>query len=103
MESQPLWTGTTRTTTQFGIMSDPLSIAPSCASSHLQLCAQNCDKVSPPPTHTFLKRLFLTDFKKYTHTPIRNENLAHWTKTLENPEKLRICSMLAYSGCPRET
>ena len=23
----------------------------------------------PPPTHTFLKRRFLTDFKKYTHTP----------------------------------
>ena len=23
----------------------------------------------PPPTHTFLKRPFLTDFKKHTHTP----------------------------------
>ena len=36
----------------------------------------------PPPTHTFLKRPFLTDFKKHIHTtPLRNEILVHWTKT----------------------
>ena len=48
-------------------MSDPWSIAPSCASSHVQLCAQNCDHLPPPPRHTFLKQPFLTDFKKHTH------------------------------------
>ena len=60
-------------------MSDPLRIALSCVSSHLQLCAQNCDHLPPPPppnpymieppTHTFLKRPFLTDFKKHTNPP----------------------------------
>ena len=39
-----------------------------CVSSRLQLCVQNCDHL-PPPTHTFLKRRFLTDFEKHTHTP----------------------------------
>ena len=44
---------------------------------------QKCDHLPPPPTHTFLKRPFLTDFKKYTHTPPpqRDEILAHWTKS----------------------
>ena len=50
-------------------MSDPWSSAPSCVSSLVRLCAQNCDCLPPPPpTHTFLKRPFLTDFKKHTHT-----------------------------------
>ena len=36
------------------------------------LFAEKCDHLPPPPpTHTFLKRLFLTDFKKYTHTPFK--------------------------------
>ena len=63
-------------------MSDPWSSAPSCVPSLVQLCAQNCDHLPPPPTHTFLKRPFLTDFKKHTHTPpLRNEIFVHWTKT----------------------
>ena len=58
----------------------------------------------PPLTHAFLKWPFLTDFKKYTHTPppLRNEILVLWTKNGENPENTRICSALAYSECPRE-
>ena len=57
---------------------------------------------NPPLPRTFLKRAFLTNFKKYTH-PLQNENLVHWTKSSENPKKLRIWSVLAYYGCPRET
>ena len=40
-----------------------------CINFRLQLFVQNCDHLPPPPTHTFLKRPFLTDFKKHTHTP----------------------------------
>ena len=29
----------------------------------------------PPPTHTFLKRRFLTDFKKHTHTPPKGDDI----------------------------
>ena len=57
----------------------------------------------PPLTHAFLKWPFLTDFKKYTHTPpLRNEILVLWTKNGENPENTRICSALACYECPRE-
>ena len=71
----------------------PLSIALSCASSNSQLCAQKCDHLQPPPPPgpTFLKRPFLTDFKKYTHTPHPpqgNEILAHRTKSSEKPGKV---------------
>ena len=42
-----------------------------CAPSNVQLCIEKCEHLPPPPpkTHTFLKRPFLIDFKKYTHTP----------------------------------
>ena len=40
-----------------------------CVSSRLQLCLQNCDHLTPPQAHTFLKRRFLTDFEKHTHKP----------------------------------
>ena len=39
-----------------------------CALSNVQLCVEKCEH-PPPKTHTFLKRPFPTDFKKYTHTP----------------------------------
>ena len=29
----------------------------------------------PPPTHTFLKRRFLTDFEKHTHTPPQGDDI----------------------------
>ena len=32
----------------------------------------------PPPTHTFLKRPFLTYFKKYTHTPPPPYRMKFW-------------------------
>ena len=54
---------------RFGISGGSLCSAPSHASSKFQLCAQKCDHLNPPPNNTFLKRHFLTDFKKYTHTP----------------------------------
>ena len=54
----------------FGIMNRPLCSAPSSVLSNFQLCAQKCDHLPPtPPTHTFLEWPFLTDFKKYTHSP----------------------------------
>ena len=33
----------------FGIITRPLCIALSCASSNFQLCAQKCDHLPPPP------------------------------------------------------
>ena len=62
---------------------------------------------TPPPTHTFLKRHFLTDFKKHTHTPpppphTRNESLAQQTKSSENPQKVPKPTALVRCECPRE-
>ena len=34
----------------------------------LRFCKNMVSDPPPPPTHTFLKQPFLTDFKKYTHT-----------------------------------
>ena len=65
MESQPLWKGATMRMNQFGIMSHPWSIGSSRYSSVLKIVTT----YPPPPTHTFLKRPFRTDFKKHTHTP----------------------------------
>ena len=66
--------------------------------------AQECDHL-PPQTHTFLKRPFLTDLKKYTHTPPpppRDEILAHWTKSSQNPGKVPKPTALAHTKCPRQ-
>ena len=38
-----------------------------------------------PPTHTFLKWPFLTDFRKYTHTPPMEQNFGASDKKLRNP------------------
>ena len=70
--------------------------------------AQKCDHLPPPPkTNTFLKRPFLTDFKKYTHTPPAapkgNEILVHWTKSSQNPGEVPKPTALAHTECPRET
>ena len=94
--------------THFGlrIIRGPSSIAPSSALSNLQLrLLKNVTIYPPPPTHTFLKRPFLTDFKKYTHTPPppqRDEILAHWTKSSENPGKMPKPTVLAHTDYPRE-
>ena len=51
-------------------MSDPWTIA--CALGVVPFTASSVLKIVTtyaPPTHTFLKRPFLTDFKKHTHTP----------------------------------
>ena len=42
-----------------------------CAPSNVQLCVEKCDHLPPPLTHTFVKRPFLIDLKKNTHTPPR--------------------------------
>ena len=73
-----------------------------CTSSHLLLCAQKCDHLPPPQTYTFLKGPFLTDFKKYTHTPPPqgNDILAHWTESSENLGKVPKPTELAHYELP---
>ena len=44
------------------------------------LVLKNVTTYPTPPTHTFLKWPFLTDFKKYTYPPLWNEILVLWTK-----------------------
>ena len=64
--------------------------------------AEKCDH-PPPPTHTFLKRPFLTDFKKYTHTPFYGTKF--WSigpKIHKNQEKCQKPTVLAHNECPRE-
>ena len=58
----------------------------------------------PPPTHTFLKWPFPTDFKKYTHTPPPpgDDMFAHRSKSRRNCRKVPKPTKLAGSECPRE-
>ena len=59
----------------------------------------------PPPTHTFPKRRFLTDFKKYTHTPPPppgDDMFAPISKSSRNCRKVPKPRKLACSECPRE-
>ena len=46
--------GATMRTFGFRIISDPSSIAPSCASPNLQLCAQKYDYLPPPPRKPYI-------------------------------------------------
>ena len=62
MESQYLWKGTTMRTTR--IWNNQHCSVP-CIVKLPAVCSKNM--VTYPPTHTFLKRPFLTDFKKYIH------------------------------------
>ena len=51
-------------------MSDPWSSAPSCVSSLVQLCAQNCDHLPPPPHPYISETAFSHRFQKaYTPPP----------------------------------
>ena len=59
-----------------------------CVSSLVQLGAQNCDHL-PPPTHTFLKRRFPTDFEKHTHTPPKVTTF--WCITPKVEKSLKKC------------
>ena len=69
MESQPLWKGATMTTNW--IRNDASSLehclCPVCPLVYSSVC--KIVNTYPPPTRTFLKRRFLTDFEKHTHTP----------------------------------
>ena len=60
--------------------------------------------LDPLLTDTFLKRSFLTDFKRYTQPPPpqRDKILAHWTKSLQNPGKVPKPTVLAHYECPGE-
>ena len=61
-----------------------------CVSSRLQLCAQNCDHLPPPPNPTFLKRPFLTDFEQHTHPPPPPKVTTFWCirpKVEKTPKK----------------
>ena len=86
MGSLPVWKGATMMTIQIQNNLSS-SIALSCASSTLQLHLLQNVIIYPPPTHTFLKRPFLTDFKKYTHTPPAGRNFGTLDKKFINPRK----------------
>ena len=105
MGSLPLWKGATRRTIQIQNNQWSLEHCPVLCIVHFAApFAQKCDHPPPPPpTHIFLKRPFLTDFKKYTPPPQRDEILAHWTKSSQNPGKVPKPTVLAHNKCPRET
>ena len=70
MGSLPLWKGATMRTIQ--IQNNQWSSRHCSVLCIIQLAApfaHHALTISPTPTHTFLKRPFLTDFEKYTHTP----------------------------------
>ena len=84
MGSLPLWKGAKMRT--IGIQNNqwPLEHCPVLCIIHFAApFAQKCDHLSPPPppTHTFLKRPFLTDFKKYTTPPPPPPTGRNWTKS----------------------
>ena len=63
-----------------------------CASSNLDLWTLKCDHLTPlPPTHTFLKQPFPTDFKKYPPlhipSPTRERNFGASDGKLRKPRK----------------
>ena len=50
-------------------------------------CVLNNVNTYPPLTYTFLKWPFLTDFKKYTHTPPTERNFGTSDQTFKNHGK----------------
>ena len=60
-----------------------------------------CFRTPPPPTHTFLKWPFLTDFKKCTHTPPpptpRERYFGASDEEFKNPEKTPKPTKLAHN------
>ena len=100
MGSLPLWKGATMTT--IWIQNNQWSLehcSVLCIVQFEALFAEKCDHLPPPPqTHTFLKRPFLTDFKKYTHSPPQSDEiLARWTKSSQNGGKMPKPTVLAHN------
>ena len=60
--------------------------------------------LDPPPTHTFLKRPFLTDFKKYTHTLPTGRKFGALDQKIikKRGGKVPKPTVLAHNECPRE-
>ena len=104
MGSLPLWKGATMRTIQVPNNQWSLEHCPVlCIVQFAAMFAQKCDLLpAPSPTHTFLKRPFLTYFKKNTHTPPpqRDEIWAHWTNSLQNPAKVPKPTVMAHYECP---
>ena len=70
MGSLPLWKGAIKGTIRIQKNQWSFEHCPVLCIIHFAPpFAQKCGHLPPPPSHTFLKRPFLTDFKKYTHTP----------------------------------
>ena len=72
-------------------------------------CSVLCIVKFPIPiNHTFLGWPFLTDFKKYTHTPPPppppqgNDVLAHWTKNSKTPGKMPKSTESAHNESSQE-
>ena len=74
------------------------------AKRNLQLCLLKNVTIYPrPPTLPFLKRPFLTDFKKHTIPPPNGTKF--WRigpKSSQNPGKVPKPTVLAHDECPRE-
>ena len=103
MGSLPLWKGATMRTIRIQNNQwflEHCSIL--CIIQFAAPFAHKCDHLSTP--HTFLKRPFLTDFKKCTHTPPpkRDEILAHWTKSSQNQGKVPKPTVLVHTECPQD-
>ena len=56
----------------------------------------------PPPTHTFLKRPFLTDFKKYHRPPKGTKFWRIGPNISQNPGKVPKPTVLTHTECSRE-
>ena len=72
-------------------MSDPWSSAPSCVSSLVQLCAQNCDHLPPPPNPYISETAFSHRFQKaytYPPPPPTERNFGALDQNLKNPRKI---------------
>ena len=71
-----------------------------CAPSHVSCCAEKCQAL-PPQTHTFLKRRFHADFKKYTHPPPppvttclhAEAKVAETTEKCQNPQSWKVMNV----------
>ena len=107
MGSLPLWKGATIRmiwiqNNQWSL-EHALSCPVLCTVHFAAPFAQKCDHLLPPPPDPYISETaFSHKFQKvYTCPPKREEIMAHWTKSSQNPVKLPKPTVLAHK-CPRE-
>ena len=69
------------------MISLPLCIVLSCASSNFQLCTQKCDHLPPPKPIHFSNSLFSQISQKNTYPPPREQYFGASDQKLRKPEK----------------